>query len=237
MFIILPIQIPNMFFYFIRHAESYVNLTHEFSYKLIDKSLTPKGLEQAKQAARYLISMKSNPIQKIYSSPLLRAKETAEIIQKVLKKPMIIIEELRELNVGDLEKKPTSSESWELFYRIWNAWDDGNYDDAFPNGEDYHTLSLRMIKALDQIFKNEKKPNPNMGICIVSHGGIFSQILPLFVQNVNRQYIKERDWPNTAITTVSIEQVNQNFIGVMHDFCLIDHLQGNAAKLVNGTPK
>jgi broad specificity phosphatase PhoE len=53
--------------YWVRHGESIVNLTKEFSHRLVDKPLTPKGTLQAQQTADYFIDKK---IDAIYCSPL-----------------------------------------------------------------------------------------------------------------------------------------------------------------------
>lgn len=62
--------------YLIRHGENPANLTHDFSYKQVDFSLTAKGILQAEQTADYF---KSQAPDEIYASPLKRARETAEI--------------------------------------------------------------------------------------------------------------------------------------------------------------
>jgi broad specificity phosphatase PhoE len=61
----------------IRHGENKANITREFSCKTVDYPLTEKGKIQAKQTAEALANLKMD---KIVSSPLLRAKQTAEAI-------------------------------------------------------------------------------------------------------------------------------------------------------------
>ncbi|MGH2510245.1 MAG: histidine phosphatase family protein, partial [Ktedonobacteraceae bacterium] len=87
----------------VRHGENPANITHEFSYKLIDYPLTPKGVLQATQTAEFL---KGTPIDAIYSSPLKRAHETAHIIAAPHQLPVTVIEGFREVNVGELELRP-----------------------------------------------------------------------------------------------------------------------------------
>src|SRR5438046_2904114 len=89
--------------YLIRHGENPANLTKEFSYKLVDYSLTTKGRVQAEQTALFF---RDKHIDEIYSSPLRRAKETADIISEELHVPVTVMEQFREINIGDLEGKP-----------------------------------------------------------------------------------------------------------------------------------
>ena len=56
--------------YLVRHGENLANITKEFSHRLVDYSLTPKGIIQAEQTAAYF---RDFHIDEIYSSPLKRA--------------------------------------------------------------------------------------------------------------------------------------------------------------------
>ena len=60
--------------FLVRHGENVANLTKEFSYRLVDRSLTDKGVEQARQTAVYF---QDKSIHAVYTSPLKRAAETA----------------------------------------------------------------------------------------------------------------------------------------------------------------
>ena len=57
--------------YLIRHGENPANITKEFSHRLVDYSLTPKGVLQAQQTGEYF---KNKQIDAIYCSPLKRAR-------------------------------------------------------------------------------------------------------------------------------------------------------------------
>ena len=118
--------------YFIRHGESIVNVNREFSYKLVDKSLTEKGRMQASQLAEYLQNVEFSHL---FSSPMKRAFETSEFISK--KKgnlPIHVIEEIREVNVGDLEKTPPEKmkDAWKLYFDIAKSWYSGAPERRFP---------------------------------------------------------------------------------------------------------
>ena len=67
--------------YLVRHGENMANLTKEFSYRHVDYSLTPKGVLQAQQTAAYFTD---KHIHEIYTSPLKRAVETADIIPQLV---------------------------------------------------------------------------------------------------------------------------------------------------------
>lgn len=89
--------------YVIRHGESETNLSKQFT-GWLDVHLTEKGIEQAKQVGQRL---KNITFDKIYSSDLQRARETAEAAL-----PGCIYETTalaREISVGSLMNKPFST--------------------------------------------------------------------------------------------------------------------------------
>ncbi|WP_371802385.1 histidine phosphatase family protein [Candidatus Lokiarchaeum ossiferum] len=191
--------------YFVRHGQSYVNITREFSYKLVDKPLTPKGIKQAKEVAQTLANKQ---IDFIYSSPMIRALETAHWIGTKTKNQIESIEAFRELNVGDLERHPPSDESWEQFFEVWHAWDSGNHEKSFPEGENYNTLLERMKNGLKLVLQSSYNT-----VVIVGHGGIFCQCLPALLTNLTREDLKHKDWPNTGIIEAKLDLINNNVQG------------------------
>lgn len=93
--------------YFVRHGESEANLLREFSNRGLKHGLTDKGRTQAAELAQKL---KETPVTKIFSSPLLRAVQTTEILAASLSKPYQLTGALREYDCGVLEgKSPISN--------------------------------------------------------------------------------------------------------------------------------
>ncbi len=77
----------------IRHGESVAN-TEKFLSDAKTSPLTKLGIKQAKAAGKFL---KDNyDIKKLYYLPLTRATQTAQIINKTLKVPMEMNDNIRE---------------------------------------------------------------------------------------------------------------------------------------------
>ena len=93
------INIPHLPFYFIRHGETDWNFVHKLMGQK-DIELNNTGLDQAYTAAYVLAEEETN---KIFASPLKRAKETGEIIANVCELELEIINDLKERNWGSLE--------------------------------------------------------------------------------------------------------------------------------------
>ena len=85
--------------YFVRHGESEANTQHVISNRESPFPLTPKGRQQAETLAEKL---KGNPFCTMFSSPVLRARETAEILSAALGIPYQVTEALREYDCGIL---------------------------------------------------------------------------------------------------------------------------------------
>lgn len=135
--------------YFIRHGLSEMNKSGHFA-GIIDTPLTNEGRDQAKKAGQNIQRLK---IDLIVSSPLSRARETAEILAKQIGYPrdkILLSDLLVERDWGDLEGSP--------HIYIHDL-------DEVPNAETSEQLLERAEKALRYLESLE----PN-NILVVSHG-------------------------------------------------------------------
>ncbi|MBV9228560.1 MAG: histidine phosphatase family protein [Chloroflexi bacterium] len=211
--------------YLVRHGENPANLNSEFSYKLVDYSLTPKGRLQAQQTAEYF---RDKNIHEIYASPLKRTRETAEIIAEALGLTVTIVEEFREVNVGALERQAPSIENWEFHDRIVAEWFFGRHEVTFPEGENYLTLLQRMRSGLCQVLQNKTGKN----IIIVGHAGIFTIPLRDICPDVDIEEITQRSLHNCSITQLEVAMNEGKPLGKLKSWAYISHLSGEAAQFV-----
>lgn len=211
--------------YFIRHAENLANLTKEFSYKKVDYSLTPKGVLQAQQTADHF---KNIPIDEIYSSPLKRAQETAEPIARQKALPVKVLEAFREINVGTLEDRPPTAESWALHNHILNSWVSGDHDMRFPKGENYHEVLARMVDGFKQITAGKDGKQ----IIVIGHGGIFTYTVEMLCKNVDLREIFSNQLYNCAISTIDANHVPDGLEMHLRKWAAFSHLHGEAAQFV-----
>jgi len=86
---------------FLRHGQTDWNAQGLFQGRT-DVPLNETGREQARAQALALVSHEP-PVDVIYASPLLRARETAEIVQQALEVPIYFDERLVERCFGKLE--------------------------------------------------------------------------------------------------------------------------------------
>jgi broad specificity phosphatase PhoE len=212
------------FLYLVRHGENTANITKEFSYKLIDYSLTPKGVIQAEQTADYFRTI---TLDAVYASPLKRAYETGEIIAQHHGLPVTQVEEFREVNIGDLEKLPPSPESWARHNQVFYEWFQGNLEAAFPGGENYFTLVERSRQGLLQAVQGRE----NQRIVIAGHGGALFALAGSVCELGEEQ--RTSIMGNCAITEIELTHEGIEFSGNLLSWASTEHLSGEAALLVS----
>src|SRR6185369_16537605 len=104
--------------YFVRHGESEANLLREISNRGTRHGLTAKGREQATALVQ---ALSREAIQHIYTSPLLRAVQTAEILAGRFNVPFQTADALREFDCGFVEGRSDTA-AWEIHSRIHESW-------------------------------------------------------------------------------------------------------------------
>jgi broad specificity phosphatase PhoE len=210
--------------FLVRHGENPANLTREFSYKKVDYHLTEKGVRQAEQTARYFAAMHAElPIDAIYSSPLKRALQTAEIIGAATGHPVTTIEGLREIDCGDFDGVPPTDEMWEHHDRILRGWRDGDHDARFPGGEDFHELRARARASLGQAVSGRA----GQTIVLVAHGGIIGASLSDICPELDHELVWTVPNRNCAVTELELHSEDADIAsawGVLKRWAACDHL-------------
>jgi probable phosphoglycerate mutase len=133
-----------------RHGETQWNLERRFQ-GWADPPLNETGREQARVLAEQL---RDTPFDAVYSSDLLRAHETAEIVAAPHGAPVIADPGLREIDVG-----PLSGLTWAEVHE--------RFGDAHPHGETREQHHARVRAAIERIAQR----HPGQRILVVTHGG------------------------------------------------------------------
>jgi probable phosphoglycerate mutase len=179
--------------YFVRHGESTANRLREFSNTGFKHPLTEKGVEQARAMARGLAGV---PVEQIYSSPVRRAVQTAQILAESLHAPLETAEALREWNVGIYEGT-TDPVGWELHGQVQDDWFiHKKFDSKMPGGESFHDIQERFIPFIDGLVQDGRYSHRN--ILLVAHAGLYLAMLPVIFKNVTRAFARQHDFPQAA---------------------------------------
>lgn len=145
----------------IRHGQTDWNLEGRYQGQS-DVSLNENGLAQAQSLNEKLDGQKFSAI---YSSDLIRAKQTAEPIANLLGLKIQIDPRLREINQGEWEGVLVD----DIKARYAEIWSQRTVDPASvrpPGGETVGEVATRVYAALDDIARLF----PTERVIIVSHG-------------------------------------------------------------------
>jgi probable phosphoglycerate mutase len=147
-----PMQLLRQTFFFLRHGETDWNRIGLVQGQ-VNMPLNGTGLAQARAARD---TLRRQGIGTICTSPLDRARLTADIIAAGLHVPVKEIDALKECRFGEREGHPKGS--W------YDAWQNGET----PRGaERFGHFMERALDGLNQALAN---PGP---VLIVAHGGIY----------------------------------------------------------------
>lgn len=149
----------------LRHGQSPLSVERRYSGRG-NPELTREGLEQAAAAATALAARHvaaDSHIRAVISSPLLRARQTAEPVAGVLGLGVTVDERLTETDFGTWEGL-TFSEAAAQDPDIHRAWL-GDSAVSPPGGESFDLVSGRVFAALDDVLRRY----PGETVVIVSH--------------------------------------------------------------------
>lgn len=149
----------------IRHGETTGDVEDRYGGSY-DDHLTKRGREQLQTTAQLLAD---EQIDKLYSSTLIRAKESADIINGVLKTEIELLDGLRERDYGVLGGL-TKQEALEKYPEVVESHKDPANTD--PDGESRASFTQRVLSTFESIV-NQK----HGAVAIVSHGGPIKVIL------------------------------------------------------------
>ncbi|GAC1487840.1 MAG: alpha-ribazole phosphatase [Candidatus Limnocylindrales bacterium] len=174
--------------YFVRHGESEANAAGVFAGQS-DSPLTERGRTQAAAVAAALADL---DIDRVVSSDLSRARDTAAVIAAAHGLTVEIHPELREIDVGEASGK---------------RWDDGTLRQSFttgdsdefvrwPGGESLEQALARSLGCLDGLVRD----HPGEQLVVVGHGGITRILVSHFLGILPR--LERSPAMNTNVTIV-----------------------------------
>lgn len=170
----------------VRHGESQWNLENRFT-GWVDVPLTEKGREEARKAGEKLNGIKFD---KAYTSVLMRASQTLDMILKEIRQENLPIEKdqaLNERHYGDLQglnKAETAKKFGEKQVHIWRR----SYDIAPPNGESLKDTAARTLPYFEQKIIPDLKAGKN--ILVSAHGNSLRSIV-MYLDKLTKEQVLE----------------------------------------------
>ncbi len=146
---------------FLRHGQAKNNLERILTGRTPGVPLTEKGIDQAEKAAKFLEHMN---ISAIYSSPIERARHTAEIVGKHNSLDVIIDDRLIELDMGKFTGVPYDeifTSHGNVFMKFYN----GELEIAHNGVETFSEVKKRILGIVDHVIEN----HPDQNVVLVTH--------------------------------------------------------------------
>lgn len=192
-------------FYFIRHGQTDLNLRGIVQGRGVNSPLNETGLQQAKA---FYEAFKDVPFDKVYTSTLLRTKQTVQrfIDQGI---PAEELPGLDEISWGIYEGKEQDEVIMAGFEQVVAAWRSGNLDLSIEEGESPNQLVARQKEAVAYIVAQ-----PNEETVLVCMHGRALRILLCHLTDMSVCLMDDFPHTNTALYILTYEDGR---------FSIIDH--------------
>ena len=195
----------NTIIYLTRHGQTLWNIEKRLQGRG-NSPLTEDGIERAKELRDRIKGMN---IDVIYSSPIERALNTANIIKGDKNIEVITDDGLMEMCFGDYEGRRTDevmkeNPSWDIGLIM-----KGNTILSAPNGENLAEVRDRVSKTMDRIIEE----NRGKTILIVAHGITLKALMYYFKDDeVNDEVMGQ-----ATLTKINIDENNNFYIEYKND--------------------
>ena len=202
---------------FLRHAQAENNTKRILAGRTEGVPLTKTGIEQAERIAKYLAPI---DISAIYSSPIERAKHTAEIVAKSCSLDVVLDERLTEIDMG----KFTRMNYDDMFAKYGNIFLKFYENDPVISEHEVETFPNVQKRLLDLVDHVLKKHN-NENVILVTHMDPIKSMLAkvmnlapetlfeLIIANASLTIVKEQDkkFSLSAINAMDVDRYHQTW--------------------------
>ena len=191
--------------YFFRHGQTDWNLERRLQGHK-DIPLNATGLEQAEDLSLRCIGL---GIERVVSSDLARAAQTARAVTRKLNVPLELTSRLRECNMGEMEGKTLEEFGQELGPERLAEWfghaaTREELEARLPGGESRGELAQRVLDEVEHVLASRHE----RVIAFSSHGGALRRALGvLFGEREELQRIA-----NTALYEISHDMDTGEFV-------------------------
>ena len=195
----------NTIIYLTRHGQTEWNIERRLQGRG-NSPLTEAGIERAKELRNRIKDVEINCI---YSSPIERALDTANIIKGEKNIEVITDEGLMEMCFGDYEGRKTDevmaeNPSWNIDLIMH-----GDIELCAPNGENLASVRARVAETMDRIIEE----NRGKSILIVTHGITLKALMYYFKdQEVNNEVMGQ-----ATLTKINVDENNDFDIEFKND--------------------
>ena len=175
----------------VRHCQSMGNLQKVFQGQT-DFDISPLG---GKQLELLALRLRNVPIDVLYSSPLIRARKTAEAINQYHRLSIVSMDTLMEIDIGDLAGRGPGH-VFDGYPELAANWRDAPHRCAFPGGEStvdvYNRAKTVLLKILEE--------SAGKTVAVVSHGFLMRNMVCVLLNKKLEELASVRIGGNTSVS-------------------------------------
>jgi broad specificity phosphatase PhoE len=160
-----------------RHGETVWNVEKIYRGRK-DVSLDEVGIKQAELLGKYLSNWK---LEAVYSSPLKRALDTANIVARYQKVGVHVAEGLIDFDYGEWQSLP-EQEARRLYPTLHSEWHNNPHKVKMPGGESLEDVRRRVIEVVDDVLSKYQG-----SIVLVSHR-VVNKVLVCFLLGMDNSH-------------------------------------------------
>jgi probable phosphoglycerate mutase len=208
-------EVKMLKLYITRHGETVWN-TQRRMQGWKNSELTERGIANAKALGD---SIKEIEFKRVYCSPLDRTRKTAELILGTRNIEVIYEEDLKEINLGEIEgsNQEEANKIHPNFSQYF--WEQPHLYEAL-SGEDFYKVRERVIRVLEKIIKE----NPEGNVLIVTHGVVLKTIQGYFKNTPMENFWAPPFIYDTSLTIVEIDKGTAEIV-VEGDISHLKHIE------------
>lgn len=193
----------------VRHGESAGNISGRL--QSVDDPLTERGWRQAGDTAAFLAQRAD--LRALYTSPLVRAMETAQTIGAAIGLRPVPLTDLAEINVG--EAAGLTFDEWATQHPDLAAqFHEQGPSFVWPQGESGLQLAARVAAAVDAIISAHRLEGG--GVIVVSHGGALGWMIDHLLREPREAWPRHQ-LHNCSLTEVTVDADAQALTFICHN--------------------
>jgi alpha-ribazole phosphatase len=157
----------------------------------------PLNDEGHAEVRRVIKAYRKLPVDRVYTSPLVRARATAEVYAQAWSCEVVVDERLRELHFGAWEGK-TTAEIQAEYPKLWGQWLDLSMKGPFPGGGESFAVMHRRVGD----FLRDVALPPTERIAVVAHGGVLRASM-VHLLNLQLEYYWRMQFDRASVSCTS----------------------------------
>ena len=149
----------------IRHGQAQNNVERRLAGRMDGINLTKDGITQAEHAA---LMLESAGVCAIYSSPILRAAETARIVSEQCRVPVKTDSRLTEIDMGKftgMKFEEAFASHGDIFTKFYQS----DVEIAHQGVETFDQVKKRVLDMIREILQDHNKQEEDGNIVLVTH--------------------------------------------------------------------